>query len=340
MPEKRTPALVDWYRSPLPPALFKQLHARSDGKAWVQTAGCLGLLLAAGALAFWSWGHWAWPVTVALVFAYGMVASFHPNAIHEFGHNTVFRTRIWNRVFLYIYGFLGWHPFVFFDASHQRHHRYTLHPPDDLEVVLPVKLMRRHFWEQGFINYKFFWWLLKAHWRYLNHRYEGDWEQALCAPAEQEQLRRAMTRWSATLFIGHGLIVLVSIWYGLWIVPVLVTLAPFYGGWLFFFCNNAQHTGMRDNVPDFRQCCRTITLNPVVEFLYWHMNYHTEHHMYAAVPCYNLKRLHAAILHDLPPCPHGLRATWRQIGDILRRQEADPTYQYHAPLPTAGHPAG
>ena len=59
-------------------------------------------------------------------------------------------------------------------------------------------------------------------------------------------------------------------------------------------------------VPDFRLSTRTFyindpkrsALNPLswpfrlVRFWYWHMNFHIEHHMYAAVPCYNLEKLH------------------------------------------------
>jgi fatty acid desaturase len=63
------------------------------------------------------------------------------------------------------------------------------------------------------------------------------------------------------------------------------------------------------------------------------MNYHTEHHMYAAVPCYNLKKLHRLIKADLPECPHGLVATWRQILEILKKQRQDPKYQYVPVLP-------
>ena len=81
---------------------------------------------------------------------------------------------------------------------------------------------------------------------------------------------------------------------------MLITLAPFYGGWLLYLCNNTQHVGLQDYVPDFRLCTRTIRLHPFVQFLYWHMNFHTEHHMYAAVPCYHLGKLHRAIAHDLP----------------------------------------
>jgi fatty acid desaturase len=90
---------------------------------------------------------------------------------------------------------------------------------------------------------------------------------------------------------------------------------------------------LQDKTPDFRLLCRTIYLNPFVRFIYWHMNYHTEHHRYAAVPCYNLAKLHEAIKDDLPPCPRGLYATWKGIIGILKKQETDPAYQYAAPLP-------
>ena len=35
------------------------------------------------------------------------------------------------------------------------------------------------------------------------------------------------------------------------------------------------------------------TLDPLSSFC-WHMNWHLEHHMFAGVPCYNLKALHQA----------------------------------------------
>ena len=63
------------------------------------------------------------------------------------------------------------------------------------------------------------------------------------------------------------------------------------------------------------------------------MNYHTEHHMYAAVPCYNLPRLHRLIKNEMPPCPRGLVQTWKGIIAILSRQKTEPGYQYVAELP-------
>jgi fatty acid desaturase len=64
--------------------------------------------------------------------------------------------------------------------------------------------------------------------------------------------------------------------------------------------------------------------------------------MYAAVPCYNLARLHRTIRHDLPPCPDGLRSTWKEIASILKVQKHNPGYQHMAALPAAapGIPGG
>jgi fatty acid desaturase len=330
--EAKRPCTVNWYRTPIDSKIMKQLHGRSDWLGLVQTLGYLGVIAITGAAAFWAAGRLPVPVVILLVFLYGMAVSFIPNAVHELGHGTVFETKFLNAFFLRILSFLGWHNFEMFGASHARHHRYTLHAPDDLEVVLPMRLMVKHFFKQGFLNPPGLRHAVRHSFRIARGRFCGDWELTLY-PESDPGKRRPPMRWARTLLAGHALILIVSICFKLWLLPVLVTLGPFYGGWLFFLCNNTQHIGLQDNVPDFRLCCRTFTLNPVVEFLYWHMNYHTEHHMYAAVPCYRLGRLHQVIKHDMPPCPHGLIATWKEIAAIQKRQDEDPAYQFAAPLP-------
>ena len=77
---------------------------------------------------------------------------------------------------------------------------------------------------------------------------------------------------------------------------------------------------------------RTITLDPVSEFLYWHMNWHLEHHMFAAIPCYNLKKLHHAVARDMP-VPRTLFSSWREMRQAWNRQKQDPGYQFETPLP-------
>ncbi|MDD5198817.1 MAG: fatty acid desaturase [Terrimicrobiaceae bacterium] len=312
--------------------LLKGLHERSDARGWMQSLGYLGLLVLTGGLAFYAAGHWPVPVLIALLLLHGTFYAFQINAVHELGHGTVFKTKILNRVFLPIFAFLGWINFEMFEKSHARHHRYTLHPPEDLEVVLPIRILVSRFFLQSSFNPMELIRLVKYNLLIALGKFSGEWELKLFPDDDPE--RQPPIRWARILLVGHGLILITSIYFHLWMIPVLVTFAPFYAGWLFFLCNNTQHNGLQDNVSDFRLCCRTFTVNPVVQFIYWHMNYHIEHHMYAAVPCYNLGKLHELIKYDLPPCPHGLIATWKEIAAIQRRQEADPAYQYKAPLPS------
>jgi len=324
---------VTWYRSPVPTVTLKELHLRSDWIGASQTLGYLGVLIATSTAAFLL-ARSRLPIWVAIgmVFVHGMCCSFLINGVHELCHGTVFKTHFLNGLFVRLLAFFGWHNFELFWASHQRHHRYTLHPPDDLEVVLPMRLLAKHFLLQGIVDPALAYRTVKNTARIACGRVQGQWELVLFPPSNP-RARFATVRWARVLLLGHGLILAFSIYKKLWLLPILTTFAPFYGGWLFFLCNNAQHIGLQDNVPDFRLCCRTITINPVVQFLYWHMNYHTEHHMYASVPCYRLGRLHREIRDDLPECPSGIVAAWRQIAEIQRRQSLDPTYQYAPSLP-------
>jgi len=333
-PAPASPKPIDWYRTPLEKADFRRLHERSDFLGGCQTFGYLAVLVLTGALAWYSAGHFAWYATVLLVFLHGTVFAFQINAVHELGHGCVFKTRALNWFFERVFAFLGWINFEFFDVSHARHHRYTLHAPDDLENVLPIKIVVRDFFVQGFVNPLHFYNVMKGTVRMAcGNGFEGEWPEKLFPEGAPE--RQRPIGWARFLLLGHLLISVVAIVMHWWMLPVLTTLAPFYGGWLFFLCNNTQHIGLQDDVPDFRLCSRTFTVNPVVQFLYWHMNYHIEHHMYAAVPCYRLGRLHRRMKHDLPPCPHGIVATWREIAGILAIQKVNPEYQHVALVPRA-----
>jgi len=54
--------------------------------------------------------------------------------------------------------------------------------------------------------------------------------------------------------------------------------------------------------------------------------------MFAAVPCYNLKKLYQLIADDLPN-PKNLLVTWREMREIMRKQQKDPNYEYDTPVP-------
>jgi fatty acid desaturase len=64
------------------------------------------------------------------------------------------------------------------------------------------------------------------------------------------------------------------------------------------------------------------------------MNYHIEHHMYAAVPFYNQRKLHRAIAFDTPEPVKGFLSGIRKILTIQKEQRKNPDYCF-----TPGFPA-
>ncbi len=333
MDAKRQGKRIKWYRSPVAAADLARLNQRSDPRGLIQSISFLAVLVCSGGLAWYAVGRAHWLVVIALIYLHGALHAFMVNGFHELCHKTVFKTHALNIIFRNIYSFLGWYNHVSFWASHQAHHRYTLHPPDDSEVVLPVELTLRSYLGFAFVNPRGFVLRVKNVILLCFGVIENDWEQALFPP-ENAEGRRALFNWARLLIIGHGLIVLFSLLTGLPMLAVLITLAPFYGGGFQYLLNVAQHIGLTDEVDDYRINTRTILLNPVLAFLYWQMNYHIEHHMYAAVPFYNLPELHRLIKHDLPDCPRGITGAWAQIIPILRRQGREPDYQFAPELPS------
>jgi fatty acid desaturase len=326
------PKRISWYRSPVGREELNKLNQRSDFLGFLQTGGYLGLLAVTGTAAYLSIGRLHWVLVILIFYFHGTCYNFLINGFHELVHDSVFKTKVPNRVFLWVHSFLGWYNHIHFWASHTEHHKYTLHQPDDLEVVLPRTYSRMGFLSVALIDPVECANRILATIRLSFGKLSGEWEHHLFNDV-YPQRRQALFNWSRILLLGHAAIIGISIWQEMWWLPVVVTLAPFYGRGIQFLCNYTQHTGLKDDEPDYRLCCRTIYLNPFFQFLYWHMNYHTEHHMYAAVPCYNLGKLHRLIKDDLPHCPNGLYETWTQIGRIIERQKVEPDYQYVPELP-------
>jgi fatty acid desaturase len=329
---ERSRRTIGWHKTKVAPEVMQALNKRSDLKGLLQIGTHIALILLTGAL--------AWKVQdriyllLPVLFCYGTFYVFILNATHEMCHNTVFKTRFLNAFFLRLFCFLGWRSHFLYWTSHAEHHKYTLHQPDDLEVVMPRMLTLKEFIRNGFVDPWTFWATLRQTVLHSRGKLEGEWENYLLPPEDVDKHRR-LVYWSRFLLVGHATIIGVSIYFGLWLLPVLTTFGVFYGGWLRFLCNHTQHTGLKDDVPDFRLCTRTVILNPFCRFLYWHMNYHIEHHMYIAVPCYNLGKLHKLIKHELPECHNGLWAAWKEIISILKKQRADPEYQYVPELPSS-----
>jgi fatty acid desaturase len=322
MPEQT----IAWYRTRLEKEELRGLTKRSDLKGLMQALGHLLVVSATGFAVAWAWDRLAWPFVVIAFFLHGTVFAFlgGGGAFHELCHGTPFRTRWLNELFLWIYAFLSWSNFVAFRTSHTRHHLYTVHHGLDLEVVLPGRVrLRDLLWQLAF-NPIGVYQQLRAHVRLSFGILEGEWEQRLFT-GEGARLKPGLVWWARILLLGHAALAVLFVCIGEWRL-ILIVLTPFYAGWLVFLCAVPQHLGMQADVPDWRRSARTVLQGPITRFLYWRMNYHLEHHMYAAVPFHALGRLHRLIAHDTPRPNRGLLGAWREIISYARKQKVDPGY--------------
>ena len=354
MVEVRRDFRVKWYRSPVEPALLRELMRRSDWRGGLHSIGHLLLWGVTGGLVWWLFASQLWPLFALALMAHGVVGSFFKGAaIHELGHGTVFRTRWLNGLFTRVFCLIGFVNIYDFKVSHSYHHRYTLHPEGDREVVLPQNPTYRFLYLlqlctvniTGGYQSAGLWPVLRLHVITAFDRYpsatgaggdwDGEWMRAIYRDAPAMR-RRAV--WAARfILLSLAAAVAVPIALGIPILALLLTAHLAIGHWLRWLVGGPMHAGLRDNVPDFRLCVRSNTLDPISQFLYWGMNWHTEHHMYAGVPCYNLARLYRVIRDDMP-APRTLLGSWREILAIWKRQQEEPGYQYDTPLPPTAYP--
>ena len=254
---------------------------------------------------------------------------------HELSHKTPFKTKSINEFFHKLYAFVSWHNRIWYRQSHIRHHQVTLHHDYDGEVILPMKFSFRDwkFWLSLFAwNPLDTWGAVKMFWQRACGKLDNSWYEFVL-PEENASLRRQHRNWARFVLLGHLVLAAVFIATGHWFLVLVFNIGTQYCNWLVFLCGAPQHFGMSADVPDHRLCCRTFTCSWLPAFLYWNMQYHVEHHMFPAVPFFNLPKLRKAIEHDLPAAPHGLRATWKEIMEIHRQQRTNPNYAFVPTLP-------
>ncbi len=353
--EVRKSLRVDWYRCPTPPGKLRELSRRSDAQAWFQAGGHLALFAITGASVFYFWAEASWLLMLIALFFHGTVTSFFTGtAPHELGHGTVFKTKWLNKLFLYVFSLIGWWDPFDYASSHTYHHRYTLHPEGDRENLLPlepslassfmlqlftVNLLTqrgRTFGKGGLISTVLITALGAVGLVPADERAPiNEWYRAL--HRDQPDQHRRSIAWSRLLLLCHGALLAIGIASGYWVLPLIFSLAVFIGNWLSYFVGLTQHCGLRNHSRDFRKNTRSVKLNPLFSFLYWRMNWHIEHHMYAGVPCYNLGKLYREIQDDMP-APRTLLGAWREMRMVWNRQKREPDYEYDTPLPATAQP--
>ena len=333
---------IHWYRCNVDPALMRELTQRSDLMGLRQSFGHLGLCFLTGALAYFVFlringNTWTWsiPILFTTLFFHGTFCTFLGGAAcHELMHRTPFNTKYLNEFFLRVFAFFGWWDCVWFRPSHIKHHQVTTHNDYDGEVVLPSKFAFKDWrlWVRLFacdpLN---IWDSLKLNWKRAFGQMDNEWYEFVL-PESDTQLRRKHRNWARFTLLGHAVLAAIFVVTGHWFLIILVN-GKFYCNWLSFLCGQPQHYGLSPNTPDHRLCTRTFTCSWLPALLYWNMQYHIEHHMFPAVPFFNLPKLHDAIKHALPPTPQGFISTWKEMLQIHRKQVENPDYIFIPELP-------
>ncbi|QQE12222.1 fatty acid desaturase [Planctomycetota bacterium] len=320
---------VNWYRVKLPKGMMSELNRKSDLRGLFQAGGHFLLIIATSVLCYWVWLRLSWYWLLPALYLHGTVCSFCMNAVHELVHDTVFKTKWLNGFFACLFAWVGWINHYAFWLSHVEHHRFTLHDPHDSEVVVPRDVTLLHFGRAVF-DPTGMWFYFSRNWHFAMGKPANDWFAYLFSKGKKVS---RVFWWSRFLFVSHVTIAVVSIYFGYWIVPVVVSLSPIYGRSLDFLINEAQHIGLADHVNDFRLNSRTFVTNRLFEFLAWHMNYHLEHHMYMGVPCYRLRELHEVIEDELPHTCEGIVEVWWHLIAVMYRQRTEPGYVFVPRLP-------
>ncbi|MGA1177370.1 MAG: fatty acid desaturase [bacterium] len=341
MSEIRKELRIKWYRCPIDPTVLRELSKPSDLQGFQMALGHLGLWLLTGALSFYFAVEQLWLGFLLTIFLHGTVGTFFSAPHHELCHGTVFKTKRLNEIFLRIFSTLGLQNFHIYKMSHSYHHRFTLHRIADKEVVLPKTpslkflylLQLFTFNITGGFESRGLFPTMRGLFRVAADRMEqpyNEWGTELYAEFPEERLKAV--HWARYLIAVHLSFAVFAMLIGYPILILIVSLHPFIGNWLRYFVGAPMHCGLRSDVSDFRKCVRTITLDPISEFLYWHMNWHLEHHMFAAVPCYNLKKLYEAVAEDMPK-PRTLIGSWQEMLEVVKQQEADPAFEFDTPVP-------
>jgi len=317
----------DWYKCPLDRKVLKELTRRNDRDALIHLGAFLAMVACSGALAWLSLGTW-WCLPAFLL--YGTIYAFAEAMEHELRHRTPFRSEWLNESVHWLICFMTWREQIYSRWSHAQHHTYThltasvpadaeiaiKRPPNYLKLATDFVRVSHGMHHLGNIVLHSLGIVARS-------------AKAVVPPTEY----RAMCHNSRIMLALYAGVIAWAIAAHSWLPVVFLLLPRAYGAWLHELLAITQHTGLRENELDHRYSTRTIRLNPVLQLLYWNMNYHVEHHMFPNVPFHALPKLRKAIEADLPPAYDGLFTAWGEILHFLRMQRHDAGYMITPRVP-------
>jgi fatty acid desaturase len=307
---------IDWVKPEISKEDLKKFTKRNDLKGLFQALGFLLYFAMTGTWAYVSFQSGNWVQMAMALYLHGAFYFHFGDALHELGHNTVFKRKWLTGFFLHLYAFLywPWNPQLYRISHVKYHHPYTLHQNSDGEDTpgyikitpwLIIKLFVKVIEPKIFLQCLGRLLTLKPTskgWRGRGYALDS-WEKFILSDTSKANVkeRKRVRYFAIYALVTQGIFIFLCIYFKLWFLPVLITLAPFYGPRIHgFICGVHQHTACEANHPDFRISCGDARLDRFSSFMYWHMIFHVEHHSFAGVPCYNLRAFSRFLSDQLP----------------------------------------
>lgn len=266
------------------PEVLSRLRERSDFKAALQTASHFGAIVLTGTLLYLFWPAW-WSI---LIFAaHGVLLNFLYAAQHELMHNTVYKSKFLNEFFSRITGILVIYPREHDRLLHFAHHRNTNIPGKDPELSFGEDCARpvtrnEMIWLLTGIDY----WYRMA--KSLSRHCMGNTNECYWLTDKQRITIVREARWHLAFY---ALLIAISVVFKTWLIFLLWFAPLILMKGAHHIQNIVEHAGL-PLYNNIQRNTRTIYVNPIHRWLAWNMQYHADHHLFTAVPFYNLPALH------------------------------------------------
>jgi fatty acid desaturase len=311
---------VNDVRRLLAPAVLSELTRLNPWRASGALAQTLLLAGAAFAIAWMNFEAW---IVVPAVLLIGMQQHALFVLAHDAAHYRLFEARRLNDFFGRLFGALGAIPVGSYRVIHRLHHN-NLYGDVDPDIALHGGYPRGKRYLLGKLLQDIA--AINA-WKNIAYFFGNpainaatnraprpldDTSPALRAAARRDRLTVALFHLVVpAALLAFGGPIAVGKYLMLWIVPLLTVLQPILR--VRAIC---EHGAVTDTATPLT-AARTNVVGPLARLVLFphHVNYHVEHHLFPAVPHYNLPRLH----HELARRGIIGRAEMRPLADTWRR---------------------
>jgi fatty acid desaturase len=272
------------------------LTSRSDAVGLWHLAGHWGAILIVGTLIALQVPGWWFLLPLQ-----GVLLIFLFTLLHETTHQTPFANTRLNELVGRVCGFILILPLTWFRYFHLAHHRWTNIPGKDPELEGEKPATRAAFWWHV-TGLPVWWSQLRTMWALVSGGEVGAYVPAGALPRARSEAR--------VMAVGYGLVLLSlflnPLLFWVWLLPIILG-QPFLRLYLL-----AEHSDC-PQVTNMFENTRTTFTTAVMRSLAWNMPFHTEHHVYPAVPFHKLPALHGLMKDELRVTAEGYGAFAREF---------------------------